>query len=449
MKSPTIEFINHASVIISHGNISILSDPWYKDAVFHNGWRLLYELPDDKVIEILKRITHIYISHEHPDHFQPAFFLNKDVKKILLNRKIKILFQNTKDKRVVNFLRKHELEVSELDSNGKINLSDDLKVQIIKCGFYDSALSINTANLKILNLNDCPLRSEEEIKKFRKNYGTFDILLSQFSYAAWKGGIRNKIYRKKAAEEKLENLENQVHILNCKSVIPFASFIYFSNELNVYMNDSINVPENVTKCLLKKGINTIFLQPEEVQKMDILKQNQLSMDFWSKKYNEINLKQKDKYGESVHLKDLNSYFEFYKERIFKKNSKLLIFLLSKIKLMSFFQPLKIKLLDHNKTYRYSVFEGLIEDINIEEYDIKMHSQSLSFIFKNEFGFDTLTVNGCFEANQAGFIKATKILALGNLNAMGFNLNLSLIFHPNIIFSFLNILKKVKKQLKIT
>ena len=199
IKSPTIEFVNHASVIISHGNISILSDPWYKDAVFHNGWRLLCELTDDKVIEILKRITHIYISHEHPDHFQPAFFLDKNVKKILIDRKVKILFQNTKDKRVVNFLRKQELEVSELDSNGKIDLSDDLKVQIIKCGFYDSALSINTANLKILNLNDCPLRSQKEIKKFRKNYGTFDILLSQFSYAAWKGGAKNKIETMKSA----------------------------------------------------------------------------------------------------------------------------------------------------------------------------------------------------------------------------------------------------------
>ena len=168
IKSPTIEFVNHASVIISHGNISILSDPWYKDAVFHNGWRLLCELTDDKVIEILKRITHIYISHEHPDHFQPAFFLDKNVKKILIDRKVKILFQNTKDKRVVNFLRKQELEVSELDSNGKIDLSDDLKVQIIKCGFYDSALSINTANLKILNLNSC-LKIKRHFNFYLKN----------------------------------------------------------------------------------------------------------------------------------------------------------------------------------------------------------------------------------------------------------------------------------------
>ena len=115
--------------------------------------------------------------------------------------------------------------------------------------------------------------------------------------------------------------------------------------------------------------------------------------------------------------------------------------------MNFFQPLKIKLLDHNKVYKYTIFDGMVEDVNIKEYDIAMHSQSLSFIFKNEFGFDTLTVNGCFEANHAGFAKVTKALALGNLNAMGFNLNLGLIFHSNIIFLFLNTLKKVKKNLK--
>ena len=76
----------------------------------------------------------------------------------------------------------------------------------------------------------------------------------------------------------------------------------------------------------------------------------------------------------------------------------------------------------------------------------MHSQSLAFIFKNEFGFDTLTVNGCFEASQTGFVKATKTLALGNLNALGFHLNLSLIFNYKIIFLFFKMLKAVKQSL---
>ena len=38
----------------------------------------------------------------------------------------------------------------------------------------------------------------------------------------------------------------------------------------------------------------------------------------------------------------------------------------------------------------------------------MHSESLSFIFKNEFGFDTLTVNGCFECSPKNFSKVSII-----------------------------------------
>ena len=96
MNRTNIEFVNHASVLISHGEINILSDPWYSGAVFHQGWRLLYENSYDKINDILKKTTHIYISHEHPDHFQPAFFLDKGVIKILTERKIKIVFMTEK-----------------------------------------------------------------------------------------------------------------------------------------------------------------------------------------------------------------------------------------------------------------------------------------------------------------------------------------------------------------
>ena len=58
-KFPSIEFVNHASVIITHEGISILSDPWFNDTAFHNGWRLMHELQDNEIIDILKKITHI------------------------------------------------------------------------------------------------------------------------------------------------------------------------------------------------------------------------------------------------------------------------------------------------------------------------------------------------------------------------------------------------------
>ena len=52
------------------------------------------------------------------------------------------------------------------------------------------------------------------------------------------------------------------------------------------------------------------------------------------------------------------------------------------------------------------------------YQIKMHSNSLNFILKNEFGFDTLLVNACFESNFNNFVIVSKTLSIGSLNAMG-------------------------------
>ena len=106
MQSPTIEFVNHASVIISYEEISILSDPCFDGTAFDNGWRLIHELENKDIENILKKITHIYISHEHPDHFRPTFFTNENIKKILIDKKIEFLFQYTEDKRIVNFIKK-------------------------------------------------------------------------------------------------------------------------------------------------------------------------------------------------------------------------------------------------------------------------------------------------------------------------------------------------------
>jgi len=447
MKSPTIEFINHASVIISYEEISILTDPWYNGTAFHDGWRLLYDIDDSRIIDILKKISHIYISHEHPDHFNVSFFLNKKIKEIIIKKKIEILFQKTDDKRVFTFLKEQGFLITELNSNQNIKINKNVEIQIIKFGFYDSCLIVKIPNLKILNLNDCPMRDLNEIENFKNKNGTFDVLLTQFSYAAWKGGIKNKNFREESALEKLKSIENQANILKCKSVIPFASFIYFSNELNFYMNDSINTPKTVINFFREKIFSTIILSPGEIQNLNGLKQNQNSINFWNEQYDNIALKKKDKYSQTISLDSLKIQFEKYKRNIFKKNSKFLILILSKIKIMNIFQSIKIKLLDHGKTYRYSIFKGLYEIDSTHEYDIKMHSQSLLFIFKNEFGFDTLTVNGCFESSKNGFLKSTNTLAIGSLNSMGLNLNFSLIFQFKIIYLFLKKLKNVLKKIK--
>ena len=70
----SIKFIKNASVLISDGKKSILSDPWYQGSVFNDGWELLQTFEDSDIIKIINRVNFIWISHEHPDHFSINFF---------------------------------------------------------------------------------------------------------------------------------------------------------------------------------------------------------------------------------------------------------------------------------------------------------------------------------------------------------------------------------------
>ena len=65
-----ITFLNHASFILEYKEIKILNDPYLFNSAFNNGWNLLKEIDHRN---FLKDITHIYFSHEHPDHFSIPF----------------------------------------------------------------------------------------------------------------------------------------------------------------------------------------------------------------------------------------------------------------------------------------------------------------------------------------------------------------------------------------
>lgn len=62
-----IKFVNHASVIFSYDDIHLISDPWIEGSVFHESWSLISKTKFR--YEDFQDITHIWFSHEHPDHF--------------------------------------------------------------------------------------------------------------------------------------------------------------------------------------------------------------------------------------------------------------------------------------------------------------------------------------------------------------------------------------------
>ena len=80
-----IKLINHASIFLSNGKKSILTDPWYSGSVFDGGWKLLYENKVSEIVKILNETNYIWISHEHPDHFSVSFF--RDYGEIIKKKK--------------------------------------------------------------------------------------------------------------------------------------------------------------------------------------------------------------------------------------------------------------------------------------------------------------------------------------------------------------------------
>jgi hypothetical protein len=440
--NPSIQCINHASVMINDKEVCLLTDPWFWGAAFHDGWSLIHENSEREIHTLLEKVTHIWISHEHPDHFSVPFFIKFST--YLVNKKIKIFFQNTKDKRVVKFLRSRSFDVEELDNGKEYKLSSSFYIKCVNSGFYDSALLINVNGTKIFNLNDCPIRDDLSLNKFKKKYGTCDVLLTQFSYAAWKGGEENVKWRRDAAREKISILLSQANILSAKVVIPFASFVRFSNIYNSYLNDSVNTPDVLIKSLQNEVFSTVVFKPMEIQNIDNLKQSEKSLYFWKEKYQGIEQQKLLEYKDVVKVSELQELYKEYRSRILKNNSYWMIWLLSKF---GFFKKVEILTKDLGSILSLDILSKKLI-ISYENPDLIMHSQSLKFILSNSFGYDTLTVNGCFEEGGEGsFLRSTKTLAIENLNNMGVYLKPSIVFRLDLIFFFMRLISRVSKKLK--
>jgi hypothetical protein len=438
----SIQFINHASVIVSDGETSLLSDPWYTGDAFFKGWNLLSETTDRDVNQILKSVTHIWISHEHPDHFSVSFF--KSFSQIIKDLSITLLFQKTRDKRVFKFLTAQGFKVHELDFNRALSISNDFKVTCIKDGFYDSGLLIESHGEKILNLNDCEITTPNRADEVHSLTGNVDVLLTQFSFAAWKGGEKNKRWRDEAAAEKIQTINLQIEKFSPNIVIPFASFMYFSNQKNFYLNDAANRPEDLTKKLKKHASKLRIMLPLDSiggpkQKFD----NDNAIAFWKAKFQDIKpIHQYD----SAQLNELEASFTSYCHRISKNNNMSFVRLIRLVSPMSAFQPCVFLLEDLNVKIKFDYVNRSFAQTN-EEAMLSMNSQCAKFIFDNPFGFDALTVNGCFsEVGRNGFLRATRTLAIENLNNIGVRFELQILYNLYPIKLFLKRLYRVARKL---
>lgn len=176
MNSIFVKYIYSACVLIKTPDASILCDPWFTEGIYDGSW---YHYPKiENPIDSIGDVDYIYISHIHPDHYDPDF-LNEYFKRF---GQKKILIANHKYNHLRNKIILDGFQYEVLENKLSIN-STDIEIFPHDTGSLsdiDSALlvTLNCENKchKVLNCNDIVF-SDDFLIKLKTKVGEIDILL--------------------------------------------------------------------------------------------------------------------------------------------------------------------------------------------------------------------------------------------------------------------------------
>ena len=407
---PVVTFVNHASVIFSYKKIKLITDPWLFGSAFNDSWDLISE--SKMQIDDFKDISHIWFSHEHPDHFYPRVL---SLIPIEIRKKITVLFQDTLDHRITQKCRELEFSVIEMKHNKFYKLDDGFQVKCRPYLLYDSLLYLEIGDKKILNLNDCGVDSIRQAEYIHKITGDVDLLLTQFGYAAHIGDPEDVELRKQSSKEKLTRIKIQSQVFHAKHIIPFASFVWFSHEDNFYMNDEVNKIRNVEKFIRKETKSIpVILYPGDQWILDEKHDNSKAIEFYESDFSKVRKPHKN--SPKIPLEELQTVSNNYIKNISTRNNWTMIKIAHHV---SFLKTAKIYLKDLELSITFDLIHGInVSNFSKKDADIILDSDSLAFAFKFDYGADTLLANARFRKSGGRTMIFFRQFMIGTLNNNG-------------------------------
>jgi UDP-MurNAc hydroxylase len=411
-----ITWVNHASFVYDDGEARLICDPWLEGRTFYNGWDLL--APTVFSFDDFANVTHIWISHEHPDHLSPPN-LTKIPPEI--RARITMLYQATPVRRVTKYLSSLGFrEVVELKPEWT-SISSRTDVLCGSCRSStadDSYLALRTDGVTTLNFNDCaPPNGDAGLNAIRALVGQPDVLLAQFSFACWTGNRDQLDKRRLAADLAEANYLRNVRGFGARFVIPAASFSWFCNEENSWMNETAHHVDEVAEQTRKAGATPVVLFPGDEWELLAPHDNTSAVERYNAHYARIEKPESLFRNPIVDLDTLKAHASTFAQKLKKANQGLLLALL---------RPAKIYIDDHGAAFRFSLSEGL-QDLSAarEDCDVALGSDGLDYCFKYLWGGDTLNINGRFEKPRRGLFSRFRIyFAIAALNNSGIRFDLA-------------------------
>lgn len=379
-----IHFVGHACIVAECADTSILMDPWLFGKIFNDSWSLLPEPNFDEAM--LDKIDYIWLSHEHPDH---CHFPTLDSFPAPFKARVTILFRDRDYTKVFAALRKIGYQrFKRLPHRVVVPLSDKpdaTKVYCYHAGLMDSALAVLGQRQVIFNANDARI-SVGECKGILADVEQVDVLLSQFSLAAYAGFEPREKYLPQRAKQILENVSSVHRALLAKVTIPFASFMYFSSLDNKYVNNFVNSVRHTDGFLRRRGQRTAVLYPGDTYEVGAEHDSSHALA----QFDQLPGVEERAYypAERKTMAEIVAAYESLAANMRERYSMLLLRMLRRV---------TIGIPDLEKTVAFRLASGSLEEIDDSiEPDLVINSQPLWFGFKFPFGIQTLGVSARFK-----------------------------------------------------
>jgi UDP-MurNAc hydroxylase len=181
-----ITFLGHAGFCVETSRAIVITDPWLSPGgAFDSAW---FQYPrnhhlaayiQDKLADTRKE-RFVYVSHEHKDHFDPAFLESlrcRDFTVVIADFRRAYLKSAFAEYRCKNVVACRDGEGVEIPGGSLKLYLDDSELN------RDSAILINGDDSSFLNLNDC--RIFDAIPTISQAEGPIDVFTCQFSGAGW------------------------------------------------------------------------------------------------------------------------------------------------------------------------------------------------------------------------------------------------------------------------
>lgn len=273
-----LTYVSHASLLIEHQNLKVLTDPWFNGPAYLNQWHV-FPKPVDTSFN--STVTHLILTHGHEDHLHVPTLE-------LMNKNAIVYFPFTWKNGTKELLQsigfKH---IEEIPSFKKIKLADDLFMTFIVNGL-DAFVVYECEGKVYVNLNDALNAShwsfiEIFTKMIRKRWNKVDLLICGLGGASY---FPNTVHAPGKDDHEIALLREQflahkfceiVEEIKPVDVLPFVpGFALLENDKQ-WIN-KVRFPRHN----LKEYYRTYFDKNSEMEFYNLLPGDSIEKNKWNK-----------------------------------------------------------------------------------------------------------------------------------------------------------------------